>query len=59
MKRVEFTFIERFALGILIGFSYLPKDEETNFDEKFTEIQDTRIYYVLKRMELENKFEWI
>ena len=33
MKRVEFAFIERFALGILIGFSYLPKDKETNFDE--------------------------
>ena len=33
MKKVEFAIIERFALGILIGFSYLPKDEQTNFAE--------------------------
>jgi hypothetical protein len=33
MKKVEFAIIERFALGILIGFSYLPEDEHTNFTE--------------------------
>ncbi len=33
MKRVEFSIIERFALGILIGFSYLPEDFETNYSE--------------------------
>jgi hypothetical protein len=33
MKKIEFTIIERFALGILIGFSYLPKDEQTDFSE--------------------------
>ena len=33
MKKIEFAIIERFALGILIGFSYLPEDEENNFDE--------------------------
>ncbi len=33
MKRVEFSIIERFALGILIGFSYLPEDRETNYSE--------------------------
>ena len=33
MKKVEFAIIERFALGILVGFSYIPKDETTNFSE--------------------------
>ena len=33
MKRVEFSIIERFALGILIGFCYLPEDLETNYSE--------------------------
>ena len=33
MKKVEFAIIERFALGILIGFSYLPEDEHTDFTE--------------------------
>ena len=33
MKKVEFAIIERFALGILIGFSYLPEDEHTGFTE--------------------------
>jgi len=33
MKKIEFAIIERFALGILIGFSYLPEDEQTNFSE--------------------------
>ena len=27
MKKVEFAIIERFALGILIGFSYIPEDD--------------------------------
>ena len=31
MKRVEFSIIDRFDLGILIGFSYLPEDLETNY----------------------------
>lgn len=33
MKKVEFAIIERFALGILIGFSYLPENEHTDFTE--------------------------
>ena len=33
MKKVEFAIIERFALGILVGFSYIPEDETTNFSE--------------------------
>lgn len=33
MKRVEFSIIERFALGMLMGFSYLPEDRETNYSE--------------------------
>ena len=33
MKKIEFAIIERFALGILIGFSYLPEDLETNYSE--------------------------
>jgi|TARA_B100001094_G_C17861515_1_gene637655 hypothetical protein len=33
MKKVEFALIERFSLGILIGFSYLPYDDENNFSE--------------------------
>tara|TARA_R110000787_G_scaffold21984_1_gene64354 strand:+ start:57 stop:218 length:162 start_codon:yes stop_codon:yes gene_type:complete len=33
MKKIKFAIIERFALGILIGFSYLPEDESTNFSE--------------------------
>jgi len=33
MKKVEFAIIERFALGILVGFSYLPKDYEQDFNE--------------------------
>ena len=33
MKKVEFAIIERFALGILVGFSYLPDDETTNYSE--------------------------
>jgi len=33
MKRVEFSIIDRFDLGILIGFSYLPEDFETNYSE--------------------------
>ena len=35
------------------------KEEEANFDDRFREIQDTRVYYVLKRMESEKEFEWI
>ena len=33
MKKIEFAIIERFALGILIGFSYLPEDESSDFSE--------------------------
>jgi|11BtaG_2_1085332.scaffolds.fasta_scaffold25605_2 hypothetical protein len=33
MKKVEFAIIERFALGILVGFSYLPKDYEQDYNE--------------------------
>lgn len=33
MKKVEFAIIDRFALGMLIGFSYLPDDRETNYSE--------------------------
>ncbi len=33
MKRIEFAIIERFALGILVGFSYLPQDNENDFSE--------------------------
>ena len=33
MKKVEFAIIERFDLGILVGFSYIPEDETTNFSE--------------------------
>jgi len=33
MKKIEFAIIERFALGILVGFSYLPEDETTNYSE--------------------------
>ena len=33
MKKVEFAIIERFALGILVGFSYLPKDFEQDYNE--------------------------
>ena len=33
MKKIEFAIIERFALGILVGFSYLPKDKQSNFSE--------------------------
>ncbi len=33
MKKIEFAIIERFALGILIGFSYLPEDESSDFGE--------------------------
>ena len=33
MKKVEFAIIERFALGMLVGFSYLPEDDQTNFSE--------------------------
>jgi hypothetical protein len=33
MKKIEFAIIERFALGMLIGFSYLPDDRETNYSE--------------------------
>jgi hypothetical protein len=33
MKKVEFALIERFSLGILIGFSYLPYDDDNNYSE--------------------------
>jgi hypothetical protein len=33
MKKIEFAIIERFALGILVGFSYLPEDKQSNFSE--------------------------
>ena len=33
MKKIEFAIIERFALGILIGFSYLPEDVSSDFSE--------------------------
>ena len=33
MKKVEFAIIERFALGILVGFSYLPNDFEQDYNE--------------------------
>ena len=33
MKKIGFSIIERFALGILVGFSYIPEDETNNFSE--------------------------
>jgi hypothetical protein len=33
MKKIEFAIIERFALGILVGFSYLPQDNQSDFSE--------------------------
>ena len=33
MKKIEFAIIERFALGMLVGFSYLPEDDQTDFSE--------------------------
>ena len=29
----EFTIIERFTLGPLLGFSYYPKENNTDYDE--------------------------
>ena len=40
----------------IIGYKQTDGDE---FEAKFNEIQDTRVYYVLKRIEYENVFEWI
>jgi hypothetical protein len=34
-------------------------DSETDFTIRFGEIQDTRVYYVIKRLEYENVFEWV
>ena len=35
------------------------QDTGGDFSTTFTEIQDTRVYFVLKRLELEGMFEWI
>ncbi len=40
----------------IIGYTQTDGDE---FEAKFNEIQDTRVYYVLKRIKYENVFEWI
>jgi hypothetical protein len=40
----------------IIGYK---QTDKLDFYARFTEIQDTRVYYVLKRMEFENVFEWI
>lgn len=37
----------------------LGQDGESDFANKFADIQDTRAFYVLKRLELEGVFEWI
>jgi hypothetical protein len=34
-------------------------ESETDFTIRFGEIQDTRVYYVIKRLEYENVFEWV
>ena len=34
-------------------------ESETDFTIRFGEIQDTRVYYVLKRLEYESVFEWV
>jgi len=33
MKRWEFSIIERFSSGMLIGFSYYPSDSQNDFSE--------------------------
>ena len=40
MKKVEFAIIERFALGMLIGFSYIP-------DKDYSELNIYLIFIVL------------
>lgn len=35
------------------------QDTSGDFSTTFTEIQDTRVYFVLKRLEIERVFEWI
>jgi hypothetical protein len=37
----------------------LGQDSEGEFTVIFSDIQDTRVYFVLKRLELEHVFEWI
>lgn len=37
----------------------LGREDETDFTIRFADIQDTRVFYVLKRLELEGVFEWI
>jgi len=37
----------------------LGQEAESDFANKFADIQDTRAFYVLKRLELEGVFEWI
>ena len=37
----------------------LGQDMDADFNMKFIEIQDTRVFYVLKRLDLEGVFEWI
>ena len=34
-------------------------ESETDFTIRFGEIRDTRVYYVIKRLEYENFFEWV
>ena len=34
-------------------------ESDTDFTIRFGEIQDTRVYYVLKRLEYESVFEWV
>ena len=34
-------------------------ESETDFTIRFGEIQDTRVYYVIKRLEYESVFEWV
>jgi len=53
---------QRFNKAIVSLFSEIIGYKQTDGDEfeaKFNEIQDTRVYYVLKRIEYENVFEWI
>ena len=53
---------QRFNKAIVSLISEIIGYEQTDgheFEAKFNEIQDTRVYYVLKRIEYENVFEWI
>ena len=31
--KIEFAIIERFLLGMLVGFSYIPADHQTGYSE--------------------------